>query len=60
VSERRTPRLHVLEAAPLTFLILLCLGLTVESASIMRFLDATATSLHDPQAYIDTVLSRRP
>jgi multicomponent K+:H+ antiporter subunit D len=50
----------VLEAAPLTFLILLCLGLTVESASIMRFLDATATSLHDPQAYIDTVLSRRP
>lgn len=58
-TERRTPRLRVLEAAPVAFLVLLCLTLTGASTQVMRFLDATARSLHDPQTYIDTVLSTR-
>ncbi len=58
--ERRTPRLHVTEAAPVAFLVLLCLGLTAGSAPVMRFLEATARSLHAPDTYIRTVLSPAP
>ena len=59
-TERRTPRLRVVEAAPVAFLVLLCLALAAASAPVMRFLEATARSLHDPQTYIETVLSPRP
>ncbi len=58
-AQRRTPRLHVLEAAPVAFLVLACLGLTAASGPAMRFFEATARSLHDPQAYIETVLGTR-
>src|SRR5690606_5754661 len=55
-AERRTPRLHVIEAAPVAFLVLVCLCLTAWSGQVMRFFDATARSLHDPQAYVEAVL----
>ena len=58
-AQRRTPRLHVLEAAPVAFLVLVCLVLTAASGPAMRFFDATARSLHDPQTYIETVLGAR-
>lgn len=56
-GERRTPRLRVVEAAPVAFLVLLCIALVGASGPVMRFLEATARSLHDPQIYIRTVLS---
>lgn len=59
-TERRTPRLHVTEAAPVAFLVLVCLVLAAASAPVMRFLEATANSLHDPDTYITTVLSSIP
>src|SRR5690606_36971938 len=59
-GERRRPRLRVVEAAPVAFLVLACLVLTAASGPAMRFFDATARSLHNPRTYIETVLSMRP
>jgi len=53
---RRRPRLHVLEAAPVAFLIALCLALSAGSGPAMGFFDAAARSLHEPQTYIRSVL----
>lgn len=58
-SARRTPRLQVVEAAPVAFLVLLCLGLTAASGPAMRFFEETSRSLHNPNVYIETVLSAR-
>jgi multicomponent K+:H+ antiporter subunit D len=55
---RTTPRLRLLEAAPVATLILLCLALTIGADPVTRYLDSTARSLHQPDTYIDTVLSR--
>jgi multicomponent K+:H+ antiporter subunit D len=54
------PRVLVMEIAPVAFLILLCLALTVEGGPAMRYMNATAQSLHQPSAYIRDVLSARP
>ncbi len=56
-AARRTPRLHFLEAAPVAFLVLLCLVLSAASGPVMSFFDDTARSLHDPSTYIRTVLA---
>jgi multicomponent K+:H+ antiporter subunit D len=56
VTDRNTPRLSVLEAAPLAFLILVCLALTVAAGPTMEYLDATARGLNQPDAYIRAVL----
>src|SRR5690606_8646919 len=56
---RRTPRLHVFEAAPVAFLMLLCLLLSAASGPVMGFLEATAQSLHEPSTYIRTVLDAK-
>ena len=58
-TERRTPRLQVIEAAPVAALVLLCLAVSAWSGPLMRFFEATARSLHDPQIYIETVLGTR-
>lgn len=57
VTERATPRLRILEAAPVALLVLLCLGLTAVAGPVMSYLEETARSLHDPHTYIRTVLS---
>ena len=43
----------------LAALVLLCLGISAWSGPLMRFFEATARSLHDPQIYIETVLGSR-
>ena len=58
-AQRRTPRLNVVEAVPVAFLVLLCLGLTAASGPVMRFFEGTARSLHAPETYIETVLGTR-
>jgi multicomponent K+:H+ antiporter subunit D len=56
-TARRVPRLRVLEAAPVAFVVLLCLGLSALSGTAMRFFEAAARSLHAPEVYTRIVLS---
>lgn len=60
VTGRNTPRLRVVEAAPLAFLILICLALTVGAGPAMRYFDDTARDLGKPDAYIRAVLGTHP
>ena len=57
VAARETPRLRVLEAAPVAALVVLCLGLTVAAGPIARYLDSAARMLHEPDTYVRAVLS---
>src|SRR5690606_37003794 len=56
-GDRRTPRLRVLEAAPVALLIAICLGLTAGAGPAMNFFEQTARLLHAPEIYMRTVLS---
>lgn len=56
VTGRTTPRLRVIEAGPVAFLLLLCIGLTVAARPVMTYLEATAQTLHTPRFYIEAVL----
>lgn len=58
VTARTTPRLRVAEAAPVAFLVVLCIVLGTASSPIIDYLDHAAVSLHDPQEYIRTVLTQ--
>jgi multicomponent K+:H+ antiporter subunit D len=53
---RATPRLRFIEAAPVAFLIVLCVALTILAGSAMEYLDLTAQWLQDPAAYIRAVI----
>jgi multicomponent K+:H+ antiporter subunit D len=59
VAARTTPRLRLLEAAPVAALVLLCLALSVAAGPVARYLDSAARSLHQPDTYIRAVLSSR-
>jgi multicomponent K+:H+ antiporter subunit D len=56
-AQRTTPRLRVIEAGPVAFLILACIAMTVGASPLMTYLDAAAQMLHAPRTYIDAVLS---
>ncbi|MGE3771782.1 MAG: monovalent cation/H+ antiporter subunit D [Gammaproteobacteria bacterium] len=56
---RETPRLRVLEAAPVALLVMLCVGLSVGAAAVTDYLDSAARSLHQPDTYIRVVLAQR-
>jgi multicomponent K+:H+ antiporter subunit D len=56
---RITPRLRVLEAAPVALLMLLCVALSIWVAPVTAYLDAAARSLHQPDTYIREVLRQR-
>jgi multicomponent K+:H+ antiporter subunit D len=60
VSGRTTPRLRIIEAAPVAFLILLAVGMTVGAQPVMTYLQSAAQTLHDPQMYIEAVFSQDP
>jgi len=57
VAARTTPRLRLLEAAPVAALVLLAISLTVFAEPVNRYLDSAARSLHQPDAYVRAVLS---
>jgi multicomponent K+:H+ antiporter subunit D len=59
VAARATPRLRILEAAPIAALVLLCLALSVAADPVARYLDSAARSLHQPDTYVHAVLSAR-
>jgi multicomponent K+:H+ antiporter subunit D len=52
------PRLRFIEAAPILFLLGLCVLMTLQAGPLTRYLDRTATSLHTPQMYMHRVLSQ--
>jgi multicomponent K+:H+ antiporter subunit D len=59
--DRTVPRVRLIEIAPVAILLLLCAIQTIQAGSVMRFMQATAQSLHAPQEYIRGVLgSERP
>lgn len=58
VTERTTPRLRVIEAGPVAFLVLLTVALTAMAGPVMSFLESAAGTLHDPDMYIEAVLGQ--
>jgi multicomponent K+:H+ antiporter subunit D len=57
--EETVPRVRVIEIMPVAFLLILCVMLAVQGGPAMRYMDATAQSLHAPGSYISDVLSTR-
>ncbi len=55
--EGNVPRVLVREAVPVAGLLLICLALTIGAGPAMRYMDETARSLRNPQAYIGSVLN---
>lgn len=49
-------RVLLIEIAPIVALLSVTLILTVQAGSVMRFMEATAASLHKPESYIEAVL----
>lgn len=56
---RIIPRVRLIEIAPVTALLLLCAIQTIQAGPMMRFMQATAQSLHSPHDYIRSVLGSR-
>ncbi len=54
--ESIVPRVRLIEIAPVALLLLLCALLTIQAGPIMRFMQATAQSIHAPHEYIRGVL----
>jgi multicomponent K+:H+ antiporter subunit D len=57
IAARHTPRLRLLEAAPVAALVLICLTLSALADPVTRYLESAAGSLHQPDTYIRSVLS---
>lgn len=55
--DAQTPRLQLTEALPVTMLLLLCVGISIAAGPTSRYLDRTSATLHEPQLYIERVLS---
>lgn len=58
--DRAVPRVRLIEIAPVVGLLLLCAIQTIQAGPIMRFMQATAQSLHAPHDYIRGVLGAAP
>jgi multicomponent K+:H+ antiporter subunit D len=54
------PRVSVVEIAPVAFLLLVCVALTVQGGPVLRYMDATAKALYAPSGYVHDVLAARP
>lgn len=54
--EETVPRVLLVEIVPVGTLLALTLILTIQAGPIMRFMEATAESLHDPRAYVEGVM----
>jgi multicomponent K+:H+ antiporter subunit D len=53
------PHVRLIEMAPVVVLLLLCAMQTIQAGPIMRYMQATAQSLHAPRDYIRGVLGAR-
>ena len=57
-EETQTPRLRLMEAAPVATLLLVCLGLTFWAGPVISYFDNTAHYLDNPASYINAVLTQ--
>lgn len=55
---RAIPRVRLIEIAPPVFLLLLCAIQTIQAGPLMRFMQTTAQSLHQPSDYVRGVLGQ--
>lgn len=51
------PRVLLIEILPIAALLSVTLVLTIQAGPVMRFMEATATSLHAPHPYIEKVMN---
>jgi multicomponent K+:H+ antiporter subunit D len=58
--DREMPRVRLIEMAPVATLLILCAMQTIQAGPVMRFMQATAQSLHTPGDYIRGVLGQKP
>jgi multicomponent K+:H+ antiporter subunit D len=58
-AARNTPRLRVLEAAPVALLVMVCVALSAWAGPVAQYLESAARSLHQPDTYIRVVLAQR-
>jgi multicomponent K+:H+ antiporter subunit D len=59
-SEGTVLRVGVVEIAPVLVLLAMCAALTVGAGPAMRYMEATAETLHAPTGYVRGVLSEAP
>ena len=52
----QVPRVQVSEVIPIMLLLALCLALTIQAGPVMRYMEATAQSLHVPRDYVRSVV----
>jgi len=50
------PRVRVVELAPVMLLLAMCVALSVQAGPVMRYMEATARSMHAPHGYVGGVL----
>ena len=55
--DAKAPRLQLSEAAPISVLVLLCITISVAAGPTISYLDRTSQALHEPDLYIDRVLT---
>ena len=58
--ERPSPILRRLECEPIVLLLALCVVLTVKAEPLLRFTQAAAETLSNPERYVQAVLESRP
>ncbi|GAA4418707.1 monovalent cation/H+ antiporter subunit D [Advenella faeciporci] len=54
----QTPKLSIREAIPVSVLLLSCIALSIFAGPVMDFLTETASSLDDPNQYINAVITQ--
>ncbi|MDD1525793.1 monovalent cation/H+ antiporter subunit D [Bradyrhizobium sp. WBOS7] len=54
--DRTVPRVRLIEMAPIMFLLIMCAAQTVLAGPVIRFMQATAQSLHAPTGYVGDIL----
>ena len=57
--ESARPRVRLTEMAPIVMLLALCISLTLQAESAMRYLQDAAKALHAPRGYIEEVMGPR-
>ena len=58
--DRKKPELRVLEGLPIAALMALCVALTLQANSAMKFTQNAANALHSPGNYIRAVMQQKP
>jgi multicomponent K+:H+ antiporter subunit D len=59
-QERPSPLLRRYECLPIVILLGLCITLTFQAEPLLRYTQDTASALHEPKQYIQSVMATRP